>query len=71
MVVVLVRDNDCKVSSTVFNGCLITVGAVWPWTGRFTSYRPKLFLRKIQVGRQWLTPVIPATQETEIRRIEV
>jgi hypothetical protein len=50
MVVVLVRDNDCKVSSTVFNGCLITVGAVWPWTGRFTSYRPKLFLRKIQGG---------------------
>jgi hypothetical protein len=23
------------------------------------------------VGRQWLTPVILATQETEIRRIEV
>jgi hypothetical protein len=27
--------------------------------------------RLLKAGCQWLTPVIPATQETEIRRIQV
>jgi hypothetical protein len=32
----------------------------------------KLYLQKLKLaGRQWLTPVILATQESEIRRIKV
>jgi hypothetical protein len=33
---------------------------------------PRLFLKtRDPAGHQWLTPIIPATQEAEIRRMEV
>jgi hypothetical protein len=39
------------------------------------QWRKNMFLRRISFGaisgHQWLTPVILATQEAEIRRIEV